>query len=288
MTDVIRVKAPAKINLTLDITGRLENGYHTIESVFQSVSLCDELEISLGGKEIDVSCGNGVPGGRSNICWKAALLMRERLGINRGVSVKIQKKIPSQAGLGGGSSDAAAVLTALNLMLDGGLDDEELRRIGKTLGADVPFFISGGTALVGGIGEIIKPAPALDGVHIVIAKPSAAMPTPLAYRRLDAAESIAHGNADAVLRGLESGDMRLLASGCVNSFEAVTDIPDVFEIKRKMLSCGAFLSLMSGSGSAVFGLFESLHDAEKAKTALADFPFVELCAPLTKKHPEIV
>lgn len=279
MTDRIKVFTPAKINLTLDITSRLENGYHTLESVFQSVSLYDEIDIALCDRNISVICDNGVSGGKKNICWKAAKIMLDKSNSICGVKINIKKQIPSRAGLGGGSSDAAAVLRAMNNLLNMGLNNDELRSIGKQLGADVPFFISGGTAYVTGIGDIIKDAPPMPNVHIVIAKPKASVPTPLAYKRIDESESIIHGDINAVLSALEQGDMNALAKSCINSFESVTDISDIFDIKQIMNQNGAILSLMSGSGSSVFGLFECEISAKKCLKLLSKYPFAKICKP---------
>lgn len=275
----MRIFTPAKINLTLDVTGRLEDGYHTLESVFQSVSIYDELDIALASNGISVSCGRGIPGGQRNICWKAAKLMLDKTGADCGVRINIKKQIPAQAGLGGGSSDAAAVLGAMNLLLGAQLSDDALRAAGKTLGADVPFFIGSGAAYVSGIGDIITPIHQMPAVHIVIAKPYAGMPTPLAYKRIDVLEDIPHGNINTVLSGLKSGNLKEAVAGCINSFEAVTNIPEVFNIKRIMRETGAFLSLMSGSGTAVFGLFEERASAEKCRESLNGFPFVRICMP---------
>ena len=279
MNEII-VKAPAKINLTLDITGRLENGYHTLESVFQSVSLYDELTVSLCGQEINVECDNGIAGGRDNICYKAAEVMARAADYSGGIFVGIRKNIPSEAGLGGGSSDAAAVMLALNELLGLDLSVDTLRAAAKPLGADVPFFIGAGAAHVTGIGDIISPAPALRNVHIVLAKPACGVSTPLAYRRLDEASSCSHGNIAAVLSGLERGDITAAASGCVNSFEDVIGLPEVFEIKSALLSAGAELALMSGSGSAVFGIFTDIENAERALEALRSCPFAGIYAPV--------
>lgn len=278
--DTITITAPAKINLTLDITGRRADGYHTISSIMQSVSLSDTVYISKAEAAISVDCSDSsIPCGERNIACKAAREFFSYAGITGGASIKIEKQIPTEAGLGGGSTDAAAVIVGLNELFDTHLWLEQLCEIGAKVGADVPFCTVGGTKLCKGIGEIISYVPPLENCFIVIAKGKSGISTKEAYAKIDSLET---QTADI---SLYDGSLASVKKIGGNIFEQVAENEDVPKLKKLMAEYGAEYTAMSGSGSAVFGLFglsqqkSAAHDcARKLKTK--GF-FAEVCIPLS-------
>lgn len=275
------INAYAKINLTLDITGRRADGYHLLHMVMQSVSLCDRLTLTVGEPGIRILCGRAdVPCDESNTVYKAAAAFFAFSGLRPGVTVEIQKNIPSQAGLGGGSADAAAVLHELNRIYRTGYSTETLCEIGVKVGADVPFCVLGGTALAEGIGEKLTALPPVPRCHLVICKPPVGVDTKKAYALADS-----HGAAgvytEAMLRAIHLGDLHAVAESLGNGFEQVMQLDDVTNIKRTMKSMGALGACMSGSGSAVYGIFEDETAAFLCKTALEkQYAQVFLCEPV--------
>ena len=265
----MKIKTAAKINLALDVTGRLDNGYHLIESVFQTVGLFDEVTVELAGSDISISCelpesfekSDPIPCDERNIAYKAAKLFFESVGLSSGCTIHIKKGIPSQAGMGGGSTDAAAVLYCLNRLTGEKLSDNELAAMGKKLGADVPFFFTGGTAYVGGIGEEITPLPDWSGRILVIAKGTEGVSTGEAYARIDALTEPVHPDTKGLVNAIKNApDTAFSFFG--NLFEQAVQLSEVSALKLDMLSMGALSSLMTGSGSAVFGLFSDRATAE--------------------------
>ena len=278
----ITVPAYAKINLTLDVTGKRQDGYHTLDSVMQSISLCDTVEISANSSGlITVDCTDkSIPCGdtaEKNFAYKAAVAFYSCTGISDiGLHISIEKHIPSEAGLGGGSSDGAAVIVGMNKLYGANLSDKQLCEIGLKVGADVPFCIVGGTRLCRGIGEDISPAPPLEDCFIVIGKGSSGISTREAYEKIDSLNLSERLNSK-----LYNGSPSSLAKAGGNIFERVTDNIDVSEIKRINAECGAAYSAMSGSGSAVFGLYCERADAEKCLSLLREKSFfAEICTPL--------
>lgn len=264
----MKIKACAKINLALDVTGRLDNGYHLIESVFQSVGLFDEIEVELTEGGIGLTCelpyifaeADPIPCDERNIAWKAAALFFEESGLPGGCRITINKGIPSQAGMGGGSTDAAGVLYCLNQLKGSPFSHEELCAMGKKLGADVPFALTGGTAYVGGIGEKIEPLPSYAGRILVIGKGTQGVSTAEAYRAVDSLAAPAHPETGKLRRALENApDEAYRFFG--NLFEKAVALEEVEHLKNTMLEEGAVSSCMTGSGSAVFGLFNSREKA---------------------------
>ncbi len=252
----LTVKANAKINLSLAITGKREDGYHLIDTVMQSVSLYDILTFKKA-KNIRVVCSNSELSGEENIAFKAAKLFFERTGIKGGVKIKIEKNIPQAAGLGGGSADAAAVLIALNRMYNAELSDGELEKIAVKLGADVPFFIKGGTQRAEGIGEVLTPIKPLDFGCFVLAKGESKPSTAEMYRRLDGEEHPLP-QTQAVISAVQSGDAELLAQSMDNSFAAVWKNSAV---KERLLNLSADAVSLSGSGPVWFAFYR---DEDKA------------------------
>ena len=272
------VKAYAKINLFLDMVSRRDNGYHNILSVMQSVSLCDVVTVDYtegAVTEISVCCNNdALPADQSNIAYKAALKFPYT---NGKVDIKIEKNIPISAGLAGGSADAAAVLIALNELCGQPLTLSELKALGATLGADVPFCIECGTCLVEGIGEITSDFTPMPNYPIVIAKKGEGMSTPAAYGMLDKKYNNFTGYAphSACLSKLSMTavqDITEFCSGIYNIFESVVEPcrPEVTAIKKIMTDSGAINATMSGSGTSVFGIFKNENDADQARLKLLE------------------
>lgn len=278
----ITVNAYAKINLTLDITGKRADGYHLLRMVMQSVSLCDRLTLTSGKPGIHIQCARAyVPCGKDNTVYKAAAAYFAFAGVEPALCVTIEKNIPSQAGLGGGSADAAAVLLALNEMHRTGYSKETLCEIGLKAGADVPFCILGGTALAEGIGEKLIALPALPPCSIVICKPLIGVDTKKAYTLVDSTPNSEHFCTDAMQDALRRADLGRIAASLGNDFERVLSLADVNRIKEKMLSVGALGSCMTGSGSAVFGIFADDKKALACKELLGkEYADVFLCEPV--------
>jgi 4-diphosphocytidyl-2-C-methyl-D-erythritol kinase len=279
------IKSFAKINLFLDVICRRRDGYHNIETVFQTVGLSDMMEIEVASTGVEIGCDDPtVPTDESNLAYKAFLGLKEALGYRGGVRMRIQKNIPPCSGLGGGSSNAAATLVALNHLLGGGLSDDQLREVARDIGADVPFFISGGLAAAWQIGDKVEPLPALPESFIVLAVPrDVGVSTPAAYRMVAAPEcegpvperlSECSGRLKACVKALDSPSPLSMNDevGAVlhNSLEkpVFSLHPEIAELKALLLAAGAKGALMSGSGSAVFGLAESFEHAGEIERAV--------------------
>lgn len=274
--DKLSVKANAKINLTLNITGRLPNGYHTLRSIMQSISLHDVVTVEkTDSAEIEVICGGGIPSGEQNIAYKAAREFFRFADIaGKGVKITVEKHIPSEAGLGGGSADAAAVICCLDKLFGCDFSQKALCETGASVGADVPFCIMGGTALCEGIGEVITPLSPLECECVLIAKGRLGVSTKEAYAKIDSAE-IKHSPWEV---SDFSGGFESWARLCSNDFEAVSGNTEVEALISEMKSSGASLSQMSGSGSAVFGLFSDRKNAESCRKKLSELGFfAEIC-----------
>lgn len=277
------VNAPAKINLTLNMEGQREDGYHLLSSVFQSISLSDTVEISRTGKSgIALALSDeGLPCDERNTAYKAAARFFEHTGIAPDVSIYVQKTIPQQAGLGGGSADAAAVLVGLNTLYEAGLTIKTLCALGEKVGADVPFCIVGGTAMVTGIGEIIEPIKPLKNCHIVVAKPAVGVSTAAAYAAVDAVETMP-ADQGLMTKAIESGDLRAVGACLSNAFEQALQIREVNELLEAMRCFSPLGAMMSGSGSAVFALFEEQESAQRCAHSLACSAQTYCCVPLDR------
>lgn len=263
MNKSIKLNAPAKINLLLDIISRLPNGYHNLFMVMQAVDLCDEVEVSLRDDgEICLECSEkALPTDSKNIAYRAAQKFFEATGKTPGADIKLNKNIPFAAGLAGGSTDAAAVLKALNILCETKLTDEELCSIGVKLGADVPFCIKGGTMLALDIGQVLAPLPKLNDCFIVLVKPDVDVSTKEAYEAFDTADYIRHPDCNAMLHAAANGDFDGVIKNVSNVFEQFIEVPQRADIKAVMRDCGCLTCCMSGSGPTVFGIFD---DEEKA------------------------
>ena len=253
----MKIKAYAKINLTLDVTGKLPDGYHTIESVMQSVSLCDDVEIEKNdtGKVTTETNIPYLPVNEKNTVWKAANSFFKHTGIKDGIHIKVMKNIPDRAGMGGGSADAAAVLHGMNRIYGEMLSEQKLCEIGEEVGADVPFCVAGGTCLCAGKGEQLQPVPPMPDCVLVICKPSVGMSTLRAYAMIDQ-YPIAQPKTPQMLAALETRDIDKIAGAIANRFDEVMHISEVGMIKSIMKRSGAVGALMTGSGSAVYGIFK--------------------------------
>lgn len=269
--DSIKVKAFAKINLSLDVLGTLENGYHEVKMVMQTVSLYDSVELTKTESGITLGCSlRFLPTNSDNLAYKAAEAFFKETGIEGGCDIFLKKHIPVGAGLAGGSSNAAAVLKGLNRLYEANLSTKKLCEIGKTLGADVPYCIIGGTRLAEGIGEKLSPLPEFPRCCIVLVKPSFSISTKWVYDNIDSCPDIVHPPTDALLAALEEGDLNGICSNMGNVLEdvSIAHYPVLSEVKKDLMDLGAIGSQMSGSGPTVFGIFTDEEKAEKAKEIL--------------------
>lgn len=279
MGNILIKKTPAKINLTLDVTGKLKNGYHTLSMIMQSIDVCDELSFEKTADEtILFSMNKDLPDkipAEKNLVYKAAKLMKDTFKIDGGFKIHLTKNIPAAAGLAGGSSDCAATLIGINELCGLGLDIEKLCEIGVKLGADVPFCIRKGTMLAEGIGEILTPLAPLTGIPVLLIKPNISISTPYVYKHLKLNELDYHPDNKAVISYIKDNNIKKIAASLSNVLETVTipENPIIAELKHYLTENGAIGSLMSGSGPTTFGIFENMETAKKAyEKAKADFP----------------
>ena len=289
----LSVLAPAKINLYLDVFARRADGYHDIECVMQTVSLFDRLTVirndTQDGKKISLSCRvSGIPTDEKNLVWRAALRFFEMTQIEAyDVAFILEKKIPSEAGLGGGSSDAAALL-ALNRLYETALSLDELCALGAKLGADIPFCIKKGTVYATGIGDVMASAPPMPDCAFLIAKPKGkGISTAEAYRAIDALPAENGENSFGRFKeALNACDLSLMSELLYNKFELVTpEHVGSAALKEQFLQTGAYGALMSGSGSAVFAIYPDIASARKAKDALSEDMDIFLCTPVRRDYP---
>ena len=261
------LKAAAKLNFSLDILGKRPDGYHEMDMVMQTVDLSDDVELTRAGN-ISVRSG-GSPDGPANLAWKAAEAFFAAAGITGGVSIRLTKRIPAQAGMAGGSADAAAVLIGLNRLYNAGLSPEALRRAGLSVGADVAYCLVGGTARVRGMGERVEPASQLTVGYLTVVKPPFGISTAEAFRRFDRAEGLTHPDNAALLAAMARGELEALAPFMENVLEQSEGSPEVARIRQMLLDTGALAARMTGSGSAVFGVFREESAARHSAAALA-------------------
>jgi 4-diphosphocytidyl-2-C-methyl-D-erythritol kinase len=274
MMTKLQLDAHAKINLTLDVLGVMDNGYHDLRMVMQSIELCDKVELEGSSNGIELNCSDGyVPCNSSNTAWKAAALIIGKYGI-KGVKIRIDKNIPVSSGLAGGSADAAAVIKGMNELFSLEMKKEEMIMLGKMVGADVPFCICEGTKLAEGIGDRLSDLPEFSGVDTVVIKPKASVSTAMVYRMFDfiSVPDSERPNLPRLLDGLMKKDMKLVAENMRNVLEKVTipKYPIVQEAKDALIERGALGSMMSGSGPSVFGLFSCREDAVSAFRSLRE------------------
>ena len=268
-----RIKAYAKINLGLDVVGRLENGYHEVKMVMQTVGIYDVLDFqrTAGGIVITTDSGE-LPTNEDNLIYKAAKLMIEKYHITEGVKIHLEKHIPIAAGMAGGSTDAAATLKGMNRLFDLGCTLKDLMELGVNIGADVPYCVMGGTALAEGIGEKLTPlAPAPD-CYVLVAKPDINVSTKYVYEHLDAQEIRKHPDIDGMVEAIAEESLQGILDRMENVLETVTvsAYPIIQKIKDRMKELGAINSLMSGSGPTVFGIFVEKDMARRAYDKLEE------------------
>lgn len=260
------IDAPAKINLYLDVLSKRENGYHDIKSVMQSVSICDKITISVEkSKNTSITLygnNNSIAWDESNLVYKACSLFIKEAGIEGySFTIYVEKKIPIKAGMGGGSTDAAATLNLLNDIFDEKFTEDELCALGARLGADVAFCIKGGACLCEGIGEKLTPVSGLKNVYLLCAIGNSSISTPEAYALLDEKYGTSctdSASIDEFLTNVKNGDLFRICSGLYNKFESVIcpALPEIEKIKSIFMENGALGALMSGSGPSVFGIFD--------------------------------
>ena len=282
----------AKINLHLDVKGRLADGYHSMETVMQSVSLCDTVTVTLTDEPLcEATCVKaGVPTDEKNIAVRAAKLFAEKIGSQKGARIHIEKNIPMAAGLAGGSADAAATLLAMNQLYNRPLTTNELCELGAGLGVDVPFCIVGGTKYADGKGEQLHSFPVMPPCTLVVACGGEGVSTPWGYKLLDSrygdfaeASCYTPHTTERLDDAMTDGDLAKIGSALYNVFEGpiLDERPVAAEIRRVMRDCGAEGAMMSGSGPSVFGLFSSEEMAKKAAELIqAKHCFATVCHPV--------
>lgn len=263
--------AAAKINLMLDILARLDNGYHSLFMLMQSVDLYDTVTVETddSGSISITSDEAGIPCDKRNIAYKAADAFFKHTEIkNKGIKIHIEKRIPFEAGMAGGSADGAAVIAALNDIYETNLSQQELCRIGLKVGADVPFCLTGGTCLAQNVGEILSPLPALDECYIVLAKPERGVSTKEAFAAFDTATNIRHLDTCGMLYAASQGDLYEICKRTKNVFEQLIEVPERVPVKSTLNRHGALAACMSGSGPTVYGIFDDESKAQSAASAL--------------------
>ena len=269
----IREKAYAKLNISLDVTDKRDDGFHNMVMVMQTVSLADDVHIVLNdsGRVRAKSNLSFVPGDERNLAVKAALRYLKEIGDERhGADIDIKKRIPVGAGMGGGSADAAAVLRAMNKLFDNALPVERLVDISGSVGSDVPFCVRGGTALAKGRGELLSDLPEFPDCFFAICKPSFSISTPELFKKLDQLRTHHHPDTAGIVEALHSHDLSQICRRMFNVFESVDDrrMRTVADIKSALIDNGALGAVMTGTGSAVFGIFTDENQAEAACAAL--------------------
>ena len=261
------IQAFAKINWSLDITGVLANGYHLMDMLMQPVSLADEITLDLSGS-MSITTGGYPPcrADETNLAWRAAAALKEATGYPGGVSIHVHKTIPIGAGMGGGSADAAGVLFGLNRLWNLGLSSEELEKIGLALGADVPFALRGGLCRTRGIGEILENCGNKYNYWLVVVQPCAGLSTAKVFSLWKEDSPVVRPDTDAALSALESGNFSSLCGSIGNVLQPVAERlrPEIGKACLTLIREGASAARMTGSGSAVFGVFRNAAAAEKA------------------------
>jgi len=267
-------KAPAKINLSLDVLSKREDGYHDVEMIMTTIDLADRLElISLDNDRIEVCLESRyVPSDERNLAYQAAKTLKERYGIDKGVRINIDKVIPVSAGLGGGSTDAAAVLRGLNRLWSLHIPMDELAELGAEIGSDIPFCVHGGTAIAKGYGEKIEKIASPPPCWVILAKPDIGVSTRTIFEKVHV-DKLTHPNTDEVIRALYEKDFKKLCANMGNALEQITlqEYPEATHTKEVMKQAGVPGVLMSGSGPTVYGLVEHHRKAKSVFNAMRGF-----------------
>ena len=287
----VKVNAYAKINLMLDILSRLENGYHDLFMIMQSVGICDTVKVSESENNgIIIMCNvPGIPTDEKNIAHKAATAFFSYTGIeNKGITIEIEKRIPHAAGLAGGSADAAAVIIALNKLYKTDLKEKDIIAIGSEVGADVPFCALGGTMLAQYTGTVLSHLPDLSEKQIIIVKPEQDVSTGKAYAAFDTAERVRHLDTKGMLLACINDDWKSICERVGNVFEQFIEVADRAVIKSIMRKYNCLCCCMSGSGPSIFGIFDDKDTAEKCLEELKkDYKNAYLSVPM-KNGCEII
>ena len=263
----IGLKSRAKINLSIDVLGKRQDGYHIVEMIMQTIDLYDSLDIKpIREDKIIIKCNKPyVPTDERNLAYKAAKLFKETYNINKGVFINIEKNIPMSAGLAGGSTDAAAVLKGMNKIFDMNIDEHKLMELGVKIGADVPYCIKGGTALCEGIGEVITPLKSFKDNIVVLVKPPFGVSTKEVYGDLDLNKVFKHVEVEKIIDYIDKDDLKGVCENMKNILENVTlrNYPTIRGIKKNMWINGSVGVMMSGSGPTVFAFFEDMVKAQR-------------------------
>ncbi len=280
----MKIKAYGKINLTLDVVGRRKDGYHLLDTVMQTISIWDELEIQHSRQPgVHLQCNkDSLPTDSKNTAFRAAKFFLEDRGLeNEGVYIFIKKHLPSRSGMGGGSADAAAVLRGLNEMYGTGLSADKLMELGEKVGADVPFCVVGGAARCTGVGADVEPIEPMPQCWLVVCKPPTGMSTPRAYSLLDQYPLSSTQATPRMLEAMAAGNLKRIGKGLANRFDETIRMAPVRALKRAMMDAGALGSMMTGSGSSVYGIFETKQRAREAMEQLAGMGKLFLAQPCT-------
>lgn len=287
----ITLKAYAKINWALDVLGKRPDGYHEVRMVMQSIDLWDVISIAEKEKGISVTCSTGdIPVDETNTAYKAAALIKERFGIEKGIAIELEKHIPVAAGMAGGSADAAAVLVGLNRMWGLNLKDRDIMALAGPVGSDVPFCVAGGTALAEGRGEQITALSPAEGIWLVLITPEQHISTAEVYGRLDLSSISVRPDIASMVDSLRHRDLEGIARNMRNVLEEVTAelCPLIGIIKRDIFGQGAIGCCMSGSGPTVYGLFGDEGSAKRAYDALKQKYFRCFIARTTNLGVQVV
>jgi 4-diphosphocytidyl-2-C-methyl-D-erythritol kinase len=264
--DFMLVKAYAKINISLDVTGKRDDGYHLLEMIMQNIDLYDVLNFNKAKVGINISCNKSyIPTNEKNLVYRACKLFMDIYNINEGVDIYIKKNIPVAAGLAGGSADAAATLVAINRLFEVNATTKELMEIGLKIGADVPYCIVGGTALCEGIGEVITPLKPFKNHFLIVLKPAFGVSTKDVYENLDVSKIYRHPNTEELIKAINNDDVKFISDNMKNVLENVTlrKYPVLRTIKKEICEAGALGAMMSGSGPTIFAFFEDMLKAQR-------------------------
>ena len=284
------VKARAKINLNLLVLDKREDNYHNIKSVFQKVNLYDEIYLKkINENEFKMITNMGEINNKENIIYKAYMKLKEKYKNITGVQVRLNKKIPMQAGMAGGSTDCAAFIVLMNRLFDLKLSKEDMLQLGKELGADVIPCFYNKAIIAEGIGDVITKIDTNFKYYIVIIKPEISCSTKDMYKKIDTKKISQKDTTKEIVKALESSNMEMLASNLYNVFEEVIDRKDLIEnIKQKLINNGAISSLMTGSGSAIYGIFKDKNAAKMAYESLKDKYQTYICTSYNSRNDYII
>ncbi len=280
----VTVTAPAKVNLTLEVGARREDGYHEMKSVMQAVDLCDTVTLTAndsGAITLSIT-GAALSADPSNTAFKAARVFLEYVGRpDYGVHIDLTKRIPMQAGMAGGSADAAAVLWGMNTLTGASLSPDTLCTLGAKVGADVPFCVMGGAALASGIGTTLQPVTPLADGWFVAVKPRVNVSTAEAYRATDSKNNLARPDHEGMCCAMAKGDLPRVGALLENAFEDALQLPEVAALQTAMREYAPLGCLMTGSGSVVYALFSTETDARRCADGLrADYAEIYICRPV--------